>query len=200
MVVFVGPGRRSQSAAGRQCVLGTAATAAGHRRVLGTTATMSGRRCVLRSTAGYTQPQLSARRLAVNSARAGKLGRKRCRSATERATAISERLRLTIRSRAAVGGCECSQAILLASYATTWPRRSCLFVSRFLGSIAGDHRLTRPFFAGGRVTYRQYLHKVATSTCGGRAVASSSRGFHASSSGSFVPLAGKRAVPGSARV
>ena len=30
-------------------------------------------------------------------------------------------LRLTIRSRAAVGGCECSQAILLASYATTWP-------------------------------------------------------------------------------
>ena len=127
MVVFVGPGRRSQSAAGRQCVLGTAATAAGHRRVLGTTATMSGRRCVLRSTAGYTQPQLSARRLAVNSARAGKLGRKRCRSATERATAISERLRLTIRSRAAVGGCECSQAILLASYATTWPPAELIF-------------------------------------------------------------------------
>ena len=70
-------------------------------------------------------------------------------------------------------------------------RRSCNLVSRFLRSIAGDHRRTIPFFAGGRVTYRQYLHKVATSTCGGRAVASSSRGFHASSSGSVVPLAEK---------
>ena len=151
LVVFVGPGRRSQSAAGRQCVLGTAATEAGHRRVLGTTATMSGRRCVLRSTAGYTQPQLSARRPAVTSRAPGDLGRKRCRSVIQRATATAARLASDAQRSAR------QAAAVIASIAILLQLRNHVasgFASRLRGSIAGDHRLLRRrFFAAGG-TYR----------------------------------------------
>ena len=53
--------------------------------------------------------------------------------------------RLTIRSRAAVGGCECSQAILLGCYATTWPRAELSSREPRPGSIVVDHRLRHRF-------------------------------------------------------
>ena len=71
--------------------------------------------------------------------------------------------------------------------------RSSFRIHRFIGSIAGDHRLLVPFFAGGRVTYRQYLTQARVKVGAGRAPVSSLRGFHASSSGSFVQLEGKEA-------
>ena len=67
------------------------------------------------------------------------------------------------------------------------------FVSRFVGSIAVSHWLLAPFFAEGRVTYRQYLTQARVKVGAGRAPVPSLRGFHASSSGSVVPLAGEKA-------
>ena len=100
--------------AGRRCVFGTAATATGHRRVL--RSTPARRSHIFRA---------PTRR---GVARARESGQE---AVPQRDTAgdgnCSAPLLLTIRSPRGRRGCECSQAILLASYATTWPPAELIF-------------------------------------------------------------------------
>ena len=131
----------------------------------------------------------SAHRHAVTSARADSLGRNRCRSVTERATATAARLRRRSEAARPSAAVNAAKRFCLPHTQQRGLRRSCLLVSHLLGSIAGDHRLHIPFFAGGRVTYRRYLTSLAIQLgLFGRVVARTGR-FHASSDGSVVPLA-----------